>query len=214
MAEFNPLQQDLTVPIPSHRVTEDMCVPVHPETRHPKNREPLKVNKPLPWTGCYHPTCHSINVWLPQGSMNYSSAYVVDEEDKVAHIFMIAEDAEARMDIPEQQDLTKEQMAQQEQYEREWDEHDDAEELLGSIQQTDVPINDCISIVAANLDTTSSIGSIGGRSVSEESLAPSTSGEEEHALLHPVVRFSIDIERVKDLPTPASLDEDHERLNR
>ncbi|KAH7872397.1 uncharacterized protein C8R40DRAFT_1118118 [Lentinula edodes] len=52
-----------------------MCTPVSPETDHPLARTSLELNKPLPWSGCYHPNFQDIEVRLPTEFRDYRNAY-------------------------------------------------------------------------------------------------------------------------------------------
>lgn len=62
-------------------VEEDMCVAVgaQPEFQTSPNREPLVVNKPLPWGVCYHHTVESIVIL--RGSNDYKVPEVPAELD-------------------------------------------------------------------------------------------------------------------------------------
>ncbi|KAF7972849.1 hypothetical protein HWV62_16966 [Athelia sp. TMB] len=46
-------------------IEADMCVPVWPTTEHPLSRPPLRTDKPLPWTNCYHSSFTSVIVRVP-----------------------------------------------------------------------------------------------------------------------------------------------------
>ncbi|KAK0211146.1 hypothetical protein DFS33DRAFT_1297743 [Desarmillaria ectypa] len=73
---IRPVQQGLTMPYlrdPS-RTRPGMCIPILPETAHPRSRTPLKLSKPLPWSNCYHPTCYDIPARVPKELRNYSEA--------------------------------------------------------------------------------------------------------------------------------------------
>ncbi|KAK0463714.1 uncharacterized protein EV420DRAFT_1104434 [Desarmillaria tabescens] len=60
--QVRPAQQGLTKAHSrkSQLARPTMCVPILPETAHPKSREPLAVSKPLSWENCYHPTCYNL----------------------------------------------------------------------------------------------------------------------------------------------------------
>ncbi|KAK0463715.1 uncharacterized protein EV420DRAFT_1104445 [Desarmillaria tabescens] len=59
---IRPVQQGLTKAHPRKPdyARPTMCVPILPETAHPKSREPLTLSKLLPWDHCYHPTCYDL----------------------------------------------------------------------------------------------------------------------------------------------------------
>ncbi|KAK0463693.1 uncharacterized protein EV420DRAFT_1745229 [Desarmillaria tabescens] len=70
---IRPVQQGLTKPYPRDfpRSRPAMCIPILPETAHPRFRTPLKLSKPLPWSNCYHPTCFDIRARVPKEVRNY-----------------------------------------------------------------------------------------------------------------------------------------------
>ncbi|KAJ3798077.1 hypothetical protein GGU11DRAFT_782316 [Lentinula aff. detonsa] len=55
-----------------------MCFPVASETDRPLNRSPFRINKPLPWDGCYHLSCMGPIVYIPRGHFDYADAFVMD----------------------------------------------------------------------------------------------------------------------------------------
>ncbi|KAK0463707.1 uncharacterized protein EV420DRAFT_1638632 [Desarmillaria tabescens] len=67
------VQQGLTKPHPRKpdHARPQMCIPIFPETAHPRSREPLRVSKPLPWDHCYHPTCYDLWARVPSESRDY-----------------------------------------------------------------------------------------------------------------------------------------------
>lgn len=71
---IRPVQQGLTKRYPQdpYRARPAMCIPILPETFHPRSRTPLKLSKPLPWNNCYHPTCYDIRARIPKELRNYS----------------------------------------------------------------------------------------------------------------------------------------------
>ncbi|KIK58172.1 hypothetical protein GYMLUDRAFT_698515 [Collybiopsis luxurians FD-317 M1] len=88
------LQQNLPGPIPRICLEPHMCFPVAPETSHPLNRPPVKTNKPLPWTGCYHLSCLDEDVCLPQSRFDYADAISMDYDDWLRTYHYSGEDAE------------------------------------------------------------------------------------------------------------------------
>ncbi|KAK0497025.1 hypothetical protein EDD18DRAFT_1331710 [Armillaria luteobubalina] len=55
-----------------------MCIPILPETAHPRSREPLKLSEALPWDHCYHPTCYDVCARIRTEWRDYShSPYVM-----------------------------------------------------------------------------------------------------------------------------------------
>ncbi|KAJ4494558.1 hypothetical protein C8J55DRAFT_99056 [Lentinula edodes] len=72
---IRPLQKGLNIPVPRFDIKQDMCTPVSPETDHPLARTFLELNKPLPWSGCYHPNFQDIEVRLPTELRDYRNAY-------------------------------------------------------------------------------------------------------------------------------------------
>ncbi|KAJ3861433.1 hypothetical protein EV359DRAFT_47222, partial [Lentinula novae-zelandiae] len=72
---LRPLQKGLNIPVPRFDIRQDMCTPVSPETDHPLARTSLELNKPLPWSGCYHPNFQDIEVRLPTEFRDYRNAY-------------------------------------------------------------------------------------------------------------------------------------------
>jgi hypothetical protein len=93
-----PLQHGLTPPDAALRITEDMCAPVAPESQHPKGRKPIKTNKPLPWSNCYHPTCMDVNVLLSTARVDYTHAFTIDSLDFGWMACYASEDGIARQD--------------------------------------------------------------------------------------------------------------------
>ncbi|KAK0440983.1 hypothetical protein EV421DRAFT_1813354 [Armillaria borealis] len=71
---IRPVQQGPTKPYPRdhYHARPWMCIPILPETAHPRSRTPLKLSKPLPWGNCYHPTCYDIRARIPKETRNYS----------------------------------------------------------------------------------------------------------------------------------------------
>ncbi|KAG7448175.1 uncharacterized protein BT62DRAFT_930270 [Guyanagaster necrorhizus] len=91
---IRPLQQGLTKPHP-HRpqhARPSMCVPISPETAHPRSREPLEVTKPLPWSNCYHPTCYDVCVRIPTERRDYCQSSYVDGHLSLQHLKFLKED--------------------------------------------------------------------------------------------------------------------------
>ncbi len=44
------------------------CIPILPETAHPRSREPLELSGVLPWDNCYHPPVTTfVHVYEPNG---------------------------------------------------------------------------------------------------------------------------------------------------
>ncbi|KAK0211040.1 hypothetical protein DFS33DRAFT_346910 [Desarmillaria ectypa] len=77
--DIRPVQQGLTKPHPrkSQHARPAMCVPILPETAHPRSREPLELSRALPWDNCYHPTCYDVCARVPTEWRDYSqSPYV------------------------------------------------------------------------------------------------------------------------------------------
>jgi hypothetical protein len=91
-----PLQQGLIPQREEHNMTEAMCVPVYPEILHPTGRPPLKTNKPLPWAGCYHPRCLHVSAFAPEESIDYTQAYRLPVQERVAMMYHCGEDDDAR----------------------------------------------------------------------------------------------------------------------
>ncbi|KAK0196742.1 hypothetical protein F5146DRAFT_994613 [Armillaria mellea] len=58
--DIRPVQQGLTKPHPRkpQHARSAMCIPILPETAHPRSRGPLELSGALPWDNCYHPTCY------------------------------------------------------------------------------------------------------------------------------------------------------------
>ncbi|KAF9066282.1 hypothetical protein BDP27DRAFT_1268676 [Rhodocollybia butyracea] len=75
------LQQGLPNPVPDVFVESHMSFPVAPETFHPLNRPPVCTNKPLPWEGCYHPSCLDPSVFLPQSRHDYANVFHMIHSD-------------------------------------------------------------------------------------------------------------------------------------
>ncbi|KAH7872396.1 uncharacterized protein C8R40DRAFT_499528 [Lentinula edodes] len=98
---IRPLQKGLNIPIPRFGIEEDMCTPVSPETDHPLSRISLQLNKPLPWSGCYHPNLQDINVRLPTESRDYSNAYEMTDRSLWEMRKYLGQDAKRRKLPPE-----------------------------------------------------------------------------------------------------------------
>ncbi|KAK0463762.1 uncharacterized protein EV420DRAFT_1638683 [Desarmillaria tabescens] len=66
VTNIRPVQQGLTKPYSRkpRYAQPAMCIPIFPETTHPRSREPLELSKPLPWNNCYHPTCYDFYAHL------------------------------------------------------------------------------------------------------------------------------------------------------
>ncbi|KAK0441937.1 hypothetical protein EV421DRAFT_2036136 [Armillaria borealis] len=60
--DIRPVQQGLTKAHPRkpQHARPTMCIPILPETAHPRSREPLELSGALPWDNCYHPTCYDV----------------------------------------------------------------------------------------------------------------------------------------------------------
>lgn len=75
-AYIRPVQQGLTKPYRDrrkpHYARPAMCIPILPETVHPRSREALQLSKPLPWSNCYHPTCYDVRARVPSERRDYS----------------------------------------------------------------------------------------------------------------------------------------------
>ncbi len=75
-AYIRPVQQGLTKPYRDrrkpHYARPAMCIPILPETVHPRSREALQLSKPLPWSNCYHPTCYDVRARIPSERRDYS----------------------------------------------------------------------------------------------------------------------------------------------
>ncbi|KAJ3814489.1 hypothetical protein F5876DRAFT_62307 [Lentinula aff. lateritia] len=98
---IRPLQKGLNIPISRFGIEEDMCTPVSPETNHPLSRISLQLNKPLPWSGCYHPNLQDINVRLPTESRDYSNAYEMTDRSLWEMRKYLGQDAKRRKLPPE-----------------------------------------------------------------------------------------------------------------
>ncbi|KAJ3929417.1 MAG: hypothetical protein NXY57DRAFT_900151 [Lentinula lateritia] len=101
IVSIRPLQKGLNIPIPRFDIQEDMCTPVSPETDHPLSRKSLQLNKPLPWSGCYHPNLQDIRVRLRTESRNYSNAYEMTDRSLWEMRKYLDEDAQRRKLPPE-----------------------------------------------------------------------------------------------------------------
>ncbi|KAK0196764.1 hypothetical protein F5146DRAFT_1217759 [Armillaria mellea] len=73
---IRPVHQGLTKPYrrKSHYARPAMCIPILPETVHPRSREALRLSKPLPWSNCYHPTCYDVRARIPSERRDYSQS--------------------------------------------------------------------------------------------------------------------------------------------
>ncbi|KAK0463760.1 uncharacterized protein EV420DRAFT_1761013 [Desarmillaria tabescens] len=74
--DIRPVQQGFTKPHPrkSQHARPTMCIPILPETAHPRSREPLQLSRELPWENCYHPTCYDICTRVPTEWRDYSQS--------------------------------------------------------------------------------------------------------------------------------------------
>ncbi|KAK0463724.1 uncharacterized protein EV420DRAFT_1104745 [Desarmillaria tabescens] len=75
-AYIRPVQQGLTKPYSRkpHHARPSMCIPIFPETTHPRSREPLELSKLLPWKNCYHPTRYDLYARVPTEWRDYSQS--------------------------------------------------------------------------------------------------------------------------------------------
>ncbi|EIW54207.1 uncharacterized protein TRAVEDRAFT_132815, partial [Trametes versicolor FP-101664 SS1] len=52
--ELNIIAPSLCEDDAAKGITADMCTPIFPNDKHPAGREPLRPEKPFPYTNCYH----------------------------------------------------------------------------------------------------------------------------------------------------------------
>ncbi|OJT08376.1 hypothetical protein TRAPUB_715 [Trametes pubescens] len=59
--ELNVIAPSLCEEDAARGITADMCTPIYPNNKHPAGREPLRPEKPFPYTNCYH-WCNALEI--------------------------------------------------------------------------------------------------------------------------------------------------------
>lgn len=73
-------------------IEPDMCTPVWPTTKHPSSRPPLRPDKPLPWSNCYHSSFDTIIVRVPTSYENAEMAVTLPISEMVRHNGLVSHD--------------------------------------------------------------------------------------------------------------------------
>ena len=80
---------------PDEFLEDSMCIPIFPNTDHP-TREPLKLDKPLPWTNCYHSSFEQVQVRILKAFANDDQATRITWDAFGRHMMVFMQDSQRR----------------------------------------------------------------------------------------------------------------------
>ncbi|KAF7971201.1 hypothetical protein HWV62_21890 [Athelia sp. TMB] len=182
--EFQAFQINLLRPGLPRAFSEDfkeetMCIPVFPNSEHPF-REPLKLNKPLPWTTCYHSSFERVELRVPIAFASTEMATIMPMPELKRHMKALLEDQHRLQELKEAA-------------------HPSPPQPLTPYSQSSSAAVDEPAPLRGSISTRAA-------SVSMENDADDESLETEPA--PPIAAMSYDISAVGDLPDPQDLFEE------